>query len=125
MFPEPMKARGKRAILLLAFLAVLSPGLAAAAPQTPKNAVRGEGCVQTGVEAHCLVLRDIKTGHLYELIFKAERPPVGLGIEFVGILHPGPTACMQGTPVDITTWAHKSSIKCTPGQAGKRNRAGR
>lgn len=123
MFPELLNAPGKQAILALAFLAVLAPGRVRAAPQPPpKNAVHGEGCVQPGVAAHCLVLRDIKTGHLFDLIFKAERPPVGLGIEFAGVLHAGPTACMQGTAVEVTSWAHKASIRCVPGQAGKRDR---
>ncbi|HEV2326955.1 MAG TPA: hypothetical protein VGS10_23660 [Terracidiphilus sp.] len=123
MFPERPKAPGRKAILALAFLAVLAPGQVRASPQPPsKKAVHAEGCVQSGVEAHCLVLRDIKTGHLYDLIFKAERPPVGLGIEFIGVLHAGPTTCMQGTAVEVTSWAHRPSIRCVPGQAGKRDR---
>lgn len=125
MLPEPAKARGKSLILAAAILAALIPGsLRAAAQPSRKNAVQGEGCVRAGVESRCLVLRDIKTGHLYELIFKSEPPAVGLGIEFTGLLHPGPSACMQGTPVEVTSWAHKASIKCLPGQAGKRDRTG-
>jgi hypothetical protein len=122
------------AISVLAFLALGVPAPAAPPPQKnpeppqknpqppPKNLVHGEGCVQAGLEAHCLVLRDVKTGHLYDLMFKADRPPIGLGIEFTGVLHPGPTACMQGTAVDVATWAHKASVKCAPGQAGKHGR---
>ena len=123
MFHELLKACGKQAILALVFLAVLDAGQVRAAPQSPsKSAVHGEGCVQAGVQAHCLILRDIKTGHLYDLIFKAERPPVGLGIEFAGVVRAGPSACMQGTAVEVTSWAHKASIRCVPGQAGKRDR---
>lgn len=107
-----------QALSALAFLALATPAFCAAAPGQA-NAVHGEGCVQAGVEAHCLVLRDLKTGHFYDLLFKAERPPVGIGIEFTGVLHPGPTACMQGTAVEVTAWTHKTSIKCVPGQAGK------
>ncbi len=89
-------------------------------PKKPEQKeIHGEGCVKAGVQAHCIVLRDLKTGHLYDLLFKGDRPPVGLGIEFTGVLHHGATACMQGTPVDVTKWAHKASIKCAPGQAGK------
>lgn len=120
MFPTLMKAFGKEAVLALVFLALIAPMPALAAQQpAQKNAVQGQGCVQAGVEAHCLVLRDLKTGHLYDLLFKTDRPPIGLGIEFTGVLHPGPTACMQGIAVEVTTWSHKTSIKCTPGQAEK------
>lgn len=88
----------------------------------PKNLVHAEGCVQAGIEPHCLVLNDLKSGHLYSLLFRTDRPPVGLGIELTGVPHPGPTACMHGSPLDVTAWAHKASIKCTPGQAGKHGR---
>lgn len=88
-------------------------------PKKPeKKEIRGEGCVAAGIHAHCVVLRDLRTGHLFNLQFKGDRPPVGLGIEFTAEPHHGPTACMQGTPVDVSTWAHKASIKCAPGQAG-------
>jgi hypothetical protein len=98
----------------------LAVALAAAAPKTEaKKQIHGEGCVQTGVQPHCLVLRDLKSGHLYDLLFKGVRPPAGLGIEFTGVLHTGPSNCMQGIPIDVTVWAHKASLKCAPGQAGK------
>ncbi|HEX8713810.1 MAG TPA: hypothetical protein VF730_18190 [Terracidiphilus sp.] len=109
----------------LTFLFLLSPVFATEAPQPTKDTVHAEGCVAAGVEAHCLVLRDLKSGHLYDLLFPAARPPVGLGIEFTGILHSGPTPCMQGIAVEVTTWTHKASIKCVPGQAGKRGSANR
>lgn len=125
------------AVSALAFLVLGDPGTGAQQPPKPppqqppeknpqpppKNVIRGEGCVQAGVQPHCLVLRDVKTGHLYNLLFKLDRPPVGMGIEFNGVLRPGPNVCMQGTAVDVGEWDHKGSIKCAPGQAGKRGRA--
>lgn len=112
----------RRVAPAVAFLALTS-AYGALAPQPPKSAIHGEGCVQAGVEPHCLVLRDLKTGHLYNLLLQSERPPVGLGIEFTGVLRPGPSTCMQGTAVEVTNWAHKASLKCAPGQAGKPSRA--
>lgn len=136
MFPAPWRFL---AVSALAFLVLGVPGRAAQQPPKPppqqppeknpqpppKNVIRGEGCVQAGVQAHCLVLRDVRTGHLYNLLFKVDPPPAGLGIEFNGVAHPGPNTCMQGTAVDVATWAHKASIKCAPGQAGKRGRTAR
>lgn len=120
MFPVSGRALARQALSAVAFLALTAQAFCAATPAPAQtNVVHGEGCVQAGVEAHCLVLRDLKTGHSYDLLFKAERPPVGMGIEFTGVLHPGPTACMQGAAVDVTQWTHKASIKCSPGQAGK------
>jgi hypothetical protein len=124
MLPEPMKSLVRQAGPALALLIGVMPALAATAPQAPAKAVHAEGCVQAGVEPRCLVLRDIKTGHLYDLIFKMAPPPVGLGIEFTGVLHSGPTHCMQGIAVEVTAWANQASIKCTPGQAGKQGRTG-
>jgi hypothetical protein len=106
----------------LALLAGAAPMPGSSPPQQVKTAVRAEGCVEAGVEARCLILRDLKTGHLYNLLFPAARPPVGLGIEFTGVLRPGPSACMQGIAVEVTNWAHKASLKCAPGQAGKPGR---
>lgn len=106
-----------------ALLTLMFPAAGATAPQQTKEAVHGEGCVAAGVAPHCLVLRDLKTGHLYDLLFKTtSRPPVGLGIQFTGVPHSAPSACMQGTAVEVTAWVHKDSIQCTPGQAGKPGR---
>ena len=107
----------KHAILMLA-AAILASAAGARPPQAPKP-VEGEGCVQAGVEAHCLVLKDLKTGNLYDLLIKGARPPVGLGIEFTGVPHDGPTTCMQGIAVDVTEWARKDALKCAPGEAGR------
>lgn len=131
MYLAPMRFL---AVSALAFLVLIAPVPMAQQPPKPpspqppeknpepppKALVHAEGCVLAGAEARCLLLRDLKTGHLFNLLFKADRPPIGMGIEFSGVLHPGPSACMHGAPVEVTTWARKASIKCTPGQAGKR-----
>jgi hypothetical protein len=125
------KVRITQAASALAVAVALAAAAGAAyQPQIPRpeprkeqkevKPIHGEGCVAAGVEARCLVVRDLKTGHLYGLLFKEAPPPVGLGIEFTGVPHTGPTHCMQGIPVDVTSWSHKASIKCAPGQAGRR-----
>lgn len=103
-------------LLLSATLLALAP-LAPAQnelPRPPVNRVpvHGQGCVAAGIQANCLVLHDLKTGRLYNLLVKDIAPPVGLGIEFTGEEHTGPSSCMQGIPVDVTSWARKVSIKC-------------
>lgn len=127
MFPALIRFNAISALTLLA-LAVPPPAAAQQPhpgnPRPPqKNVIHAEGCVQAGMEAHCRVLKDTKTGRFYSLLFKADQPPVGMGIEFTGTPHPGPNTCMQGAAVDVTTWAHKTSIKCAPGEAGKRGQA--
>ncbi|MGP8253224.1 MAG: hypothetical protein ACLQHF_14435 [Terracidiphilus sp.] len=85
-------------------------------PKTAPVPVHGQGCVASGVEAGCLVLKDSGSGILYDLLISGARPQVGEGIEFTGIPHDGPTICMQGTPVKVTQWARKDSIKCPPNE---------
>lgn len=91
----------------------------AAAPENPPP-VRGQGCVTGGAEARCLLVRDLKTGKLFNLIFKGIQPALGEGIEFEAQPHQGPTTCMQGTAIDVTGWVHKDTLKCKPGAARKK-----
>ncbi len=63
--------------------------------------VTGSGCVEAGVEAGCLVLKDTKTGTLFNLFFKGNPPAINTAIRFTGNLHEGPTTCMQGTAVEV------------------------
>ena len=83
----------------------------AAPPQKPQP-VHGEGCVEPGAEARCLVVTDLKSGSLYSLFFKGMQPEIGSGIAFTGYPHRGVTTCMQGTAIDVQTWAPKDSLKC-------------
>jgi|HubBroStandDraft_1064217.scaffolds.fasta_scaffold04372_1 hypothetical protein len=83
---------------------------------SPKPApvpVRGQGCVANGVEAGCLVVRDQGSGTLYNLLISGARPKVGEGIEFTGSPHDGPTSCMQGTPIDVSSWSENDTVKCS------------
>jgi hypothetical protein len=93
---------------------------AAAAPQKPAVQVRGQGCVEAGVETGCLVLKDLKTGNLYNLLVKGMHPAIGDGIEFLAVPHNGPAGCMQGIAVDVIGWTRKDSIRCGPAHANKK-----
>jgi hypothetical protein len=99
--------------------AVVSLALAAAAASTsaapPSDAkqVKGTGCVQAGVEAGCLVVKDAASGNLYSLLIKGAKPAVGIGIDFAGTPFNGSTTCMQGIPVQISTWSHNESLQCS------------
>ena len=81
-------------------------------PQEHPNPMHGQGCVKAGVENNCLFARDLKTGKLYNLIVKGLAPPVGIGIDFTGYPHKGPSTCMQGIPIDVESWSHNRTIKC-------------
>jgi len=98
-------------------LAMAIPCLAVGQETKPDaNKVEATGCVQAGVEAGCLVLRDMKSGKLYNLIVKVPHPRVGEGIEFSGTLFRGMTACMQGTPVEVEKWEPRATLKCGAGE---------
>ena len=114
--------------LLMALVAVLLAGSAAAtvagqagAGQEQKaREVRGTGCIQPGVEARCLVVKDVMSGKLYNLLLKEPRPAIGDGIEFTGVPYGDMTVCMQGIPLEVTNWARKDSLKCTEGEAPRK-----
>ncbi len=91
----------------------------AAAPQRPQQ-IRGEGCVESGAEARCLTVKDLKSEKLYNVLIKGMQPEIGSGIVFSGIPHNGLTTCLQGTPVDVQTWARKDSLRCSQGLAPKK-----
>jgi hypothetical protein len=91
---------------------------AASAAQEPKP-VKGQGCVAAGVEAACLVVKDVKTGVLYNLIFKGTKPEVGTGIEFTGVPSDMMTTCMQGKPLQVSSWSRVDALKCASGPVPK------
>ena len=101
-------------IVLLLLLAV-QIGASPNQPAAPSDsaAVTGSGCVEAGVEAGCFVLKDKKSGTLYNLIFSGTKPDVGSGIRFTGEKFDGATTCMQGQPVKVTSW---SKVKMDCGQ---------
>lgn len=108
-----MKRTMLAAIALLGILVT-----AAAAGQEPKP-VKGQGCVAAGVEASCLVVKDVKTGILYNLFFKGTKPAVGSGIEFTGVPRDMMTTCMQGTPLEVSNWSRVDALKCSSSPAPK------
>jgi hypothetical protein len=101
-----------------AALALATVASVAALPQAPTppprpSQVSAQGCVEPGVEERCLVVKDLKSGILYNLLFKGARPAIGIGIDFTGVLFDGMTYCMQGTPVQVTAWTRNDSLKCS------------
>ncbi len=101
---------------LIALLGILVT--AGAAAQEPKP-VTGQGCVTAGVEASCLVVKDVKTGVLYNLFFKGSKPEAGTGIEFTGVPSDMMTTCMQGKPLEVSSWSRVDALKCPSSQAPK------
>jgi len=93
-------------------------GAAATAAQDPKP-VKGQGCVAAGVEASCLVVKDVKTGVEYNLLFKGTKPEAGTGIEFTGVPSDKMTTCMQGKPLEVSSWSRVDSLKCPAGATPK------
>jgi hypothetical protein len=121
-FPNPNETsfRGnmmKRAVLFAMALAAAATAAGGPAPQP--QPVHAQGCVAAGVEAGCLVVKDVKSGVLYNLLIKGSRPVIGTGIQFTGMPHDGVTVCMQGVALDVTTWAKLDSLKCVAGQTPK------
>jgi hypothetical protein len=95
----------------LALTCLTAPSSAAPAQQ-PKS-IHAQGCVDAGVENRCLIVKDRKTGTLYNVLIKDPRPNIGEGIEFTGTPHDGPSTCMQGVAVDVTSWTRDDSFKCS------------
>jgi hypothetical protein len=90
-----------------------------ASPAPEPKQVRAAGCVEAGVEMRCLVLKDVKSGKLYNLLVKEPRPKIGEGIEFTGMPFDGVTYCMQGIAVKVADWTRKDSLKCSQSEAPK------
>jgi hypothetical protein len=81
-------------------------------PQPQAKRIHGEGCVENGVEPRCLIVRDVAHSRVYSILVGNPRPTPGEGIEFTGIVHQGPSVCMQGTAIEIEHWQRKESLKC-------------
>ncbi len=110
----------KQIVCFLTAMTLIAGAAAAAAGPAPEaKPVTGQGCVEAGVEAKCLVVKDVKSGVLYNLRIKGTQPQVGMGIEFTGAPFDGMTICMQGAPLNVTKWARVESLKCVPGQTPK------
>ena len=96
---------------IFAVIALLGMMLTSVAAQQPKP-VKGRGCVTAGVEAACLLVKDVKSGVEYNLIFNGTKPEVGIGIEFAGVPSGKMTACMQGKPIEVSSWSRVDSLQC-------------
>jgi len=77
---------------------------------------QGRGCLESGVEAGCKVLKDTKTGILYNLFFdpSKEQPSLHTGIAFTGHDHRGMSFCMQGKGIQVTKW-NRVKMRCPQG----------
>ncbi len=95
------------ACVLMVTLLSLSPAAQTAlqpAKPAPAGTISGMGCLEAGVEAGCLVLKDTKTNTLYNLFFTEAKPSIGMAMHFTGTAHEGVPTCMQGRPVDVKKW---------------------
>jgi hypothetical protein len=106
-------------LAVAAMMLAVTAGASSAGPAPEPKQVRAEGCVEAGVEMRCLVLKDVKSGKLYNLLVKEPRPNIGDGIEFTGVPFDGVTYCMQGIAVKVTDWKRKDSLKCSQTEAPK------
>ena len=100
------------------FALAIAAAAASAAPPPDANRIKGQGCVQAGVEAGCLVVKDMQSGKLYSLLIKGAKPAIGAGIDFSGAPVSGATTCMQGIPVQLSTWSNNETLQCS-GHKGK------
>jgi len=94
-------------------LASTAFGQAKKAPP-PKKEIReiiATGCVLKAVESGCLLLRTLDGSTVYSL-FGDNRPDPGIVVTVEGKQHSGPTACMQGVPIDVKSW-QATGEKCS------------
>jgi hypothetical protein len=106
-------------LAVAAMMLAVTAAASGAGPAPEQKQVRAEGCVEAGVEMRCLVLKDVKSGKLYNLLVKEPRPKIGEGIEFTGVPFDGVTYCMQGTAVHVTDWTRKDSLQCRKSETPK------
>ena len=100
-------------------LAGVATAAAAAPPPEKTNQVHAQGCVQAAAEGRCIVLKDVESGKIYNLLIKGAGPDIGSGIEFTGTPYAGASVCKQGDPVQVTNWTRKDYMKCS--KAGTRS----
>ena len=85
-----------------------------------QDEIHAIGCVEKGVEAGCLLLKDAATSKVYQLLVRGSRPEAGMGIEVAGSRFRGVTSCMQGLPVAVRRWSRSEGQQCKgSGGAGK------
>ena len=107
----------KQVLSTLAAMVLTGAAVASGMGQAPESKeVRAKGCVEPGVEVRCLIVKDVKSGKLYNVFIKEPRPAIGDGIEFTAVPYDGVTYCMQGIPVQVTRWARNDDLKCSQGE---------
>ena len=112
--------RGKRTLRTIPSFLLFLSFCAVATGQTSNHSaakgggIQGSGCLEKAVETSCHVLIDAKTGDTYSLLFGGKVPKTGTAIRFKGAPHHGMTTCMQGKPVNVTSWKKEKGIKCPP-----------
>jgi hypothetical protein len=100
-------------------LAGVAAGQRKSKAEPPGKTITGTGCVEAGVEAGCLVLKDMKSGTLYNLFFRHNPPEINTAIHFTGTRHDGPTTCMQGTAVNVNQFT-KVRMHCPAASTEKK-----
>jgi hypothetical protein len=76
-------------------------------PAFAEQPITATGCVETGVEAECLVLRT-KTFQTYIISAAKPKPTPGSYGEVTGMIKFGAiTTCMQGEVIDPAKWIEK------------------
>ncbi|HEX8924439.1 MAG TPA: hypothetical protein VF786_01535 [Terriglobales bacterium] len=99
-------------------VAVLLLATAAFSQELEKpRTITATGCVMRGVEAGCYVLRDVKTGAVYDLRWSGKLPVIGQGIRIVATPQPSPSTCMQGSAVIVQKWEAVSLPECATNKA--------
>ncbi|HWX53955.1 MAG TPA: hypothetical protein VN176_05115 [Verrucomicrobiae bacterium] len=118
---KPMSRRFVALATALVFLVLLPqsrPQQNKPADPGPPQKITGTGCVEAGVEAGCMVLKDVKTQTLYNLYFSGKKPDIGTAIQFEGTKQEGVTICMQGEPVRVSKWT-PATMACSKGSEQK------
>jgi hypothetical protein len=111
----------KRVVLAVAMIMLVRTAITTRLTAAPKsNQVHAEGCVEAGVEVGCLMVKDVKSGSLYNIMIKGSRPQVGDGIDFIGVPFNGVSICMQGIALEVIQWAPKESLQCARGEAPRK-----
>ena len=98
----------RRTIFVLAALtsASLALGQAPQQVQDKKKEVRevkATGCVRSGVEGGCLLLKTLDGKTTYNILADP-RPEPGIVINIEGTPFRGVTACMEGMAIRVTKW---------------------
>ncbi len=105
----------KRLVCAAALLALAAAASSVGAAPPNAKQITVQGCVQAGAEASCLLVKDATSGRLYSLLIKGARPAAGTGIDFTGTPFTGTNSCMQGTPVQVSSWTRNNSLSCSKG----------